>query len=68
VATQVVEVSLNIDMDTLYNENAPLEALLQRFGGLTVHDGVSSADVYVVREQPENVKYLLFACAALMPH
>jgi CRISPR-associated endonuclease/helicase Cas3 len=32
VATQVVEVSLDIDLDTLYTEPAPLEALVQRFG------------------------------------
>ena len=32
VATQVVEVSLNIDFDTLFTDPAPLEALLQRFG------------------------------------
>lgn len=32
VATQVVEVSLNVDFDTLYSDPAPLEALLQRFG------------------------------------
>lgn len=32
VATQVVEVSLNVDFDTLYTAPAPLEALLQRFG------------------------------------
>jgi CRISPR-associated endonuclease/helicase Cas3 len=32
VATQVVEVSLNIDFDVLYTDPAPLEALLQRFG------------------------------------
>jgi len=32
VATQVVEVSLNIDLDTIYTDPAPLEALLQRFG------------------------------------
>jgi CRISPR-associated endonuclease/helicase Cas3 len=32
VATQVVEVSLDIDLDTIYTEPAPLEALLQRFG------------------------------------
>lgn len=32
VATQVVEVSLDVDFDTLYSEPAPLEALLQRFG------------------------------------
>jgi CRISPR-associated endonuclease/helicase Cas3 len=32
VATQVVEVSLDIDLDTIYSEPAPLEALVQRFG------------------------------------
>lgn len=32
VATQVVEVSLNLDYDTLFSEPAPMEALLQRFG------------------------------------
>lgn len=32
VATQVVEVSLNIDLDALYTDPAPLDALLQRFG------------------------------------
>src|SRR6185437_10387423 len=32
VATQVVEVSLNIDFDLLFTDPAPLEALLQRFG------------------------------------
>lgn len=32
VATQVVEVSLDVDFDTLYTAPAPLEAMLQRFG------------------------------------
>jgi CRISPR-associated endonuclease/helicase Cas3 len=32
VATQVVEVSLDIDLDTIYSEPAPLDALVQRFG------------------------------------
>src|SRR5205823_13433303 len=32
VATQVVEVSLNVDFEVLYSDPAPLEALLQRFG------------------------------------
>ena len=32
VATQVIEVSLNIDLDTIYSDPAPLEALVQRFG------------------------------------
>lgn len=32
VATQVVEVSLDIDLDVMYSDPAPLEALIQRFG------------------------------------
>lgn len=32
VATQVVEVSLDIDLDVFYSDPAPLEALIQRFG------------------------------------
>lgn len=32
VATQVIEVSLNLDFDTIFSEPAPLEALAQRFG------------------------------------
>ncbi|CCO07700.1 CRISPR-associated helicase/endonuclease Cas3 [Desulforamulus hydrothermalis] len=32
ISTQVVEVSLDIDYDTVFTELAPLESLLQRFG------------------------------------
>lgn len=32
VATQVVEVSLDVDFDALFSDPAPLECLLQRFG------------------------------------
>lgn len=42
VATQVVEVSLNIDLDTLYTDPAPLEALLQRFGRVNRGRGVDA--------------------------
>lgn len=32
VATQIVEVSLDVDFDVLYSDPAPLECLVQRFG------------------------------------
>jgi CRISPR-associated endonuclease/helicase Cas3 len=32
IATQVVEVSLDIDLETIFSDPAPLEALVQRFG------------------------------------
>lgn len=54
VATQVVEVSLDVDFDTIYTDPAPLEALLQRFG--RVNRGrrqQNLEDVHVFRE-PSN--------------
>lgn len=42
VATQVVEVSLNVDFDTIYSDPAPLEALLQRFGRVNRGRGARS--------------------------
>lgn len=54
VATQVVEVSLDVDFDTLYTDPAPLEALLQRFGRVNRRRGsypeVPCQPVYVFRD------------------
>ena len=48
VATQVVEVSLDIDFDTLFSEPAPLEALIQRFGRTNRRRSRPSADVHLL--------------------
>ncbi len=51
VATQVVEVSLDIDLDVIYTDPAPLEALLQRFGRVNRQMRLKEgAYTYVFRE------------------
>jgi CRISPR-associated endonuclease/helicase Cas3 len=50
VATQVVEVSLDVDLDVIYSDPAPLEALLQRFGRINRRVLRKRAPVYVFRE------------------
>ena len=50
IATQVVEVSLDIDLDVIYTDPAPLEALLQRFGRVNRRRLKAVADVHVFRE------------------
>jgi CRISPR-associated endonuclease/helicase Cas3 len=53
VATQVVEVSLDVDFDVLYSDPAPLEALLQRFGRVNRRRREPLREVYVMRGIPE---------------
>lgn len=50
VATQVVEVSLNIDLDTIYTDPAPLDALVQRFGRVNRARNKDIVPVHVFRE------------------
>ncbi len=57
VATQVVEVSLNIDLDTIYTDPAPLEALLQRFGRVNRQGKKEVCPVHVYR-QPDDGQYV----------
>lgn len=69
VATQVVEVSLNLDLDGLFSDPAPLEALLQRFGRINRLGSRSFAPVFVFRHiddsfrriyrPPEQIQYTL---------
>lgn len=53
VATQVVEVSLDVDFDVLYSDPAPLEALLQRFGRINRGCNHPERDVIVMTGIPE---------------
>jgi len=50
ISTQVVEVSLNIDLDTIFTDPAPLEALVQRFGRVNRKRRLASAPVHVFTE------------------
>ena len=57
VATQVVEVSLDIDLDTIYTEPAPLEALVQRFGRINRRRKQKNlAPVHVFRQPDDGQK------------
>lgn len=50
VATQTIEVSLNLDFDTIFSEPAPLEALAQRFGRVNRTGRLTLAPVHVLTE------------------
>jgi CRISPR-associated endonuclease/helicase Cas3 len=50
VSTQIVEVSLNIDLDILFSDPAPLEALVQRFGRINRSRRLKVAQVYIFTE------------------
>lgn len=47
VATQVIEVSLDVDFDSLHSSGAPLEALIQRFGRVNRAGHRLPADVVI---------------------
>ncbi len=58
VATQAVEVSLDIDLDTIYTEPAPLEALLQRFGRVNRRGKKGIVDVHVFTVGSEQQEFI----------
>lgn len=65
VCTQIVEVSLDIDFDILFTENAPIDAIIQRLGrvnrkgeiNLRLHD-MEFAKVVICKENEASRKYV----------
>ncbi|WP_099211096.1 CRISPR-associated helicase/endonuclease Cas3 [Thermococcus henrietii] len=53
VATQVVEVSLDIDYDVMYTEAAPIDALVQRFGRVN-RRGLRHGKAYIFEPEGKN--------------
>lgn len=56
VATQVVEVSLDVDFDVLFSDPAPVEALLQRFGRVNRGRRGGLRDVKVHTHHPRDAQ------------
>lgn len=65
VCTQIVEVSLDIDFDVLYTENAPIDAIIQRLGRVNrkgkIQERISEmqfAKVVITHESDKSRKYV----------
>jgi len=58
VATQVVEVSLDIDFDILYSENAPIDAIVQRAGRVNRKREKKNTKVVVFKESEITQKWV----------
>lgn len=72
IATQVAEVSLDIDYDFLYTENAPMDALIQRAGRVNRKrlklnkDGWPTTEVVVFQHTEASEKYVYSAIDGLL--
>lgn len=57
IATQAVEVSLDIDYDLAFIENAPIDALIQRFGRVNRAGKKYVAPIYLYEKSLGNTKF-----------
>jgi CRISPR-associated endonuclease/helicase Cas3 len=60
IATQVIEVSLNLSFDTIYSDPAPLDALIQRFGRVNRLPDANLRPVHVF-SKPEGGQHIYSA-------
>lgn len=51
IATQVIEVSLDIDYEVMFTEPAPIDALTQRFGRINRKGERKPGNIYILKEQ-----------------
>jgi CRISPR-associated endonuclease/helicase Cas3 len=58
IATQVVEVSLDIDFDILFTENAPIDALVQRAGRVNRKRKKENTKVIIFRHSEKAAEYI----------